>query len=167
LFSLLRDVRRSQRQHFHCFFIQIKRVHFPSIGNRGRSRVTTMRRCHTLNYMFRLCMSLRSTTRRRRLSVCSFSMLTLLLYHTPPASCEFEPLHCLACGVGFFRDQPTKTCSACPLNSSTFTYSNATSHLHCLKPGFENSSHACELCDSEFFKGVPQRGPHALTPTPC
>jgi hypothetical protein len=106
-------------------------------------------------------MSLRS---RRRLAACSFSMLTLLLCSTPPASSEFEPLHCLACGVGFFRDQPTKTCSACPQGSSTFTYSNASSPLHCLcKPGFENASQACELCASDFFKG----GLENRSCTPC
>ena len=91
-------------------------------------------------------------------------MLTLLLCSTPPASGEFEPLHCLACGVGFFRDQATKTCSACPQGASTFTYSNASSPLHCLcKPGFENASQACELCPSDFFKG----GLENRSCTPC
>ncbi len=66
--------------------------------------------------------------------------------------------------MGFFRDQATKTCSACPQNSSTFTYSNASSPLHCLcKPGFENASHVCELCASDFFKG----GLENRSCTPC
>ena len=96
--------------------------------------------------------------------MCSFSALALLLCSTPPASGEFEPLHCLACGVGFFRDQATKTCSACPQGASTFTYSNASSPLHCLcRPGFENASQACELCASDFFKG----GLENRSCTPC
>ena len=98
-------------------------------------------------------MSLRS---RRRLAACSFSALTLLCgAASGAASGEFEPLHCLACGAGFFRDPPTKTCAACPPGSSTFTHSNASSPLHCLcGPGFENAYQACELCASDFFKGA-------------
>ena len=85
----------------------------------------------------------------------------------------FEPLHCVACDAGFFRDQPTKTCTACPPGSSTFPYSNASSPLHCLcRPGFENTSEACGLCRSAFFKGdlenssCTQCHPDSQSPTP-
>jgi len=68
---------------------------------------------------------------------------------------DFEALHCVACDAGFFRTQNTKACTECAEGSSTFHYMNATSALDCLcKPGFENNTHACEMCDNEFFKGV-------------
>ena len=68
---------------------------------------------------------------------------------------DFAALHCVACEAGFFRTQHTKTCTACPEGSGTFHYTNATSALDCLcNPGFENKTHACEMCSREHFKDV-------------
>lgn len=87
-----------------------------------------------------------------RLLIALALSIPLGLLSQPPV---FEPLHCVACDAGFFRDQHTKACTACPQGSATFHYANATSALDCLcSPGFENTTHACEMCSREHFKDV-------------
>ena len=65
----------------------------------------------------------------------------------------------MACPAGFFLDQDSLNCTACPLGSGTHDFSNASSALDCLcRPGFENQtaeglpSEACQLCRLGFYK---------------
>ena len=86
------------------------------------------------------------------LQILALTVIPLCILSQPQ---DFEALHCVACDAGFFRTQNTKACTECAEGSSTFHYMNVTSALDCLcKPGFENNTHACEMCENEFFKEV-------------
>jgi hypothetical protein len=78
----------------------------------------------------------------------------------PPTLTEsdaYTPISCVACAASLYLDQDSLICKPCPTGSSTFSYSNASSPLHCMcRPGFENAtteeSSACEKCTVGFFK---------------
>lgn len=71
----------------------------------------------------------------------------------------YTPLACVACGAGFYLEQASLNCTACPEGSGTFEYTNASSLLHCVcLPGFENQTilgldgEKCEQCRLGFYK---------------
>ena len=61
------------------------------------------------------------------------------------AEAAFEPLNCVACAAGQYLDQLTLNCTSCPLGSSTFAYTNASSAADCLcSAGYENTTDSSE-----------------------
>jgi len=69
----------------------------------------------------------------------------------------FEPLDCVACPGGEYLDQNTLNCTTCPVRSSSFAYSNASSTLDCLcMAGFENTTGnaLCTACPTGLYKST-------------
>ena len=84
---------------------------------------------------------------------------------TPPPP-NFEPLTCVGCPAGFFLEQESLNCTACPPGSSTRSFKNASSALDCLcQQGFENQTDAtCVLCLAGTYKATLDNASCTLCP---
>lgn len=81
----------------------------------------------------------------------ALSVLLLILACVSPVSSE--QLTCIACDAGFYLNQTSLRCQACPSHSTTYDGSNATEPTDCIcVAGFTNGTEACEPCALATFK---------------
>lgn len=85
-----------------------------------------------------------------RLSTLTAVVIALATLHCAAA---YEQLVCISCDAGFYLDQTSLTCLACPVHSTTTQFANATAPTDCVcEIGFTNGTSECQACAHAFYK---------------